>query len=115
MKNIFKLYTILTLICVSFIVACSEDNSVDNEKTSEVSLRTPTNEILASSMDELSKNISENSNIRVTEINYWEVPKNIKGFVAEVDYLNEENEPKKVLIIRNIKKYPEILRNTKNN
>jgi len=96
-----KILTITALVCTFFLVGCSNDSNNDIEAY-QISLKTPTNEVLALSIDELSKNISEDSNIKITEINYWDVPETIKGFVAEVNYLNTESKSKKVLIVRGI-------------
>lgn len=101
MKKFIKFFAIVALVCAFFLVGCSNDSNNDIE-TNEISLKTPTHEVLALSIDELSKNISEKYNIKITEINYWDVPENIKGFVAEVNYLNTDNESKKVLIVRHI-------------
>lgn len=106
MKINYKFYAILVIVCLNLLLACSEESTISNVSADKLSLNTPTNEVLAKSLDELSKNISNSSDskIVITQIDYWDVPNEVNGFVAEVDYLNSEKELKKVLIVRNISK-----------
>ena len=102
MKNL-KLIYFLSLAVIISLSSCSNDNELQNyEKNND--LLTYKGKRLAENMDALKHNLNPKDNLSNIEISYHELPANLDGLYAEVEYTLSTGEQKKTLIIRGVPK-----------